>query len=89
MQTNQRKHDTLSFNRSTVHIIAATVNLQAKVVTCGHFYINNCSEKEVLLSSQTGYKYLVEIPEEYLNVLDSGQFNVIIPLIKQLIQDDL
>lgn len=80
----QRKHDTLFFNRSTIHIIAATVNFQSKTINCGHFYVNNCSQKQVILTSGTGFNYLAELPEEYLNQSNAGQFNVIIPLIKEI-----
>lgn len=76
-ETNQIvKHDVLSFERSRVHVIAAIVNLQSKSITCGHFYINDLVEKTIILDSGTGSQYKVDIPDEYLNIRDSGQFNI-------------
>lgn len=82
------KHDVLYYQRSMVHIIAATVNFQSKTILCGHFYINNCSTKEVVVESGTGVSYLIEIPDEYLDIENSSQFNVTLFLIKEILKEN-
>lgn len=76
------KHDCVKYQHEAAMLFVIGAKVEATALSCGFIYVNNLDSTEVLLSSDTGYSYLVKIPDTYLGLKHSCQFNVVLSLKK-------
>jgi hypothetical protein len=76
------KHDALIYTNRLELLFVVAAQVTTEFIKCGYFYIDSVVTKEILLESKTGFSYLVKVPEEYLDIKASGQFNVTLELVK-------
>lgn len=74
--SNTRKHDFLMYQKNRCFTAANTCYLDKKIIICGYIYVNNIQEKQIILDSQTGYGYVINLPNEFINVKEASQCNV-------------
>lgn len=76
------KHDCIKYVHKAAMVFIIGAKVEATAINCGFIYVNNLDSTEILLISDTGYSYYVKIPDEYLGLKNSCQFNVLLSLKK-------
>jgi hypothetical protein len=70
------KHDALIYRKGIEFVYVINAEVTSDYIKCGYFFIDESKSADITLDSQTGYSYNVTLPEEYLALRMSGQFNV-------------